>query len=847
MTQVIELSGDAAGLLRAMDQSIAKEKDHERQLGETAAAGSAAGDVLESAMADVAKSNDKVFAGILKDLRRAGPEGREMAKALQSHFADAGKAGYRSIGTVIDQLREIDPEAAAAADKAQAELNSIDDTVDFDSTLGELRGLGGEAAKIAAGITADMKAADAEAAGDMNEILDRLKQIDPTVEQSANRVRQELAEAARFSEGKFEGTLDKLRSMGPVGKKVAEGLKADLVGAGELAEESIDDVIATLRKIDPAAADAAKGIYTNLDDSAKKSDVSFKTFGVSAIRQITAVAGAYVSIQKAIDTVTGYLQEQDRLMERSLNRQIQLASAQQEASKNLAGLTVVERDELLQQAVPDISSATGFSDLTQITTAIGAAVSRGADSELAANAVLQSARVELNTPDNLDETAGGAVALALQTGLKDIRQSIALIQTTGTQSAVVDPGNLIETVPKAVGSAVATVRKQDREEASREGAALYAVVTQAGNDDKGTSSATFVTDLTARMGKFFGEFENELIDARSKIQKIDTKIAKGSDTEADRRDRAQLAEFVKVGQQVQKDLAGTSAFETLSGRIETLQQNPELRQQFVGEGFGEKQFSTFLTDIFDANSRTAQSFNSSTEAIQANAEFFELQAQQIASGTPQLALSNFQNRAKAAEASQDYRLVEDDALKSLREESVKALADSRPGFASFVGDTLEEYSISSGATAGSTAAEEAVGIINTLKGRQNILRRDGLTEQEAVQSERLQGQIDASRELLERLAPRLAVGSLSAAAERASDVSAKLEGGGNRRDAKYFQDFARQLERLASSVEKQNDLAEKNLKASETTAANTKPKLQPIDTNAALRGSAALSDARADL
>ncbi|MEP0344354.1 phage tail tape measure protein, partial [Rhodopirellula bahusiensis] len=320
MTQVIELSGDAAGLLRAMDQSIAKEKDHERQLGETAAAGSAAGDVLESAMADVAKSNDKVFAGILKDLRRAGPEGREMAKALQSHFADAGKAGYRSIGTVLDQLREIDPEAAAAADKAQAELNSIDDTVDFDSTLGELRGLGGEAAKIAAGISADMKAADAEAAGDMNEILDRLKQIDPTVEQSANRVRQELAEAARFSEGKFEGTLDKLRSMGPVGKKVAEGLKADLVGAGELAEESIDDVIATLRKIDPAAAAAAKKLYTEIDDASTKGKGSFADFRDSAVTDIKQIVGAYVGVNGVQAAIRGVIELNKKVLE--TNKQI---------------------------------------------------------------------------------------------------------------------------------------------------------------------------------------------------------------------------------------------------------------------------------------------------------------------------------------------------------------------------------------------------------------------------------------------------------------------------------------------------------------------------------------------
>ncbi|TWU15951.1 hypothetical protein [Allorhodopirellula heiligendammensis] len=732
MTTVITLTGDEAGLLRALDNAIAKEKKHEDQLSKTAATGKKTGDSLEHDFDQVAASNDKAFAGILRDLRRAGPEGRKTAAELQKHFAATGTAGYSSVSSIIDRLGDLDPAAAAAAEAITQELREADEKTRFDKSEAELKKLG------------------------------------------------------------------------------------------------------------PAA-----------DDAAKAGEQSFANFSKNAIASIGAVALSYVGIDKAVQSVTAYLKDQEDILDSALAKQLQLAKSQQEAAKNLAGLSVVQRDELLQKSVPQIAAQTGFSDLSQITTAIGAAVSRGATSEQAAEAVKQAARIDINTPDSLDETTAGAVALQLQTGLTDIRQAIALIETTGTQAAIVDPGALIESLPKAVGSAVATVRNQDREEASREAAALFAQVTQGGNDDKGNSSATFVTDLTSRLSKFFTGFEDELIDARSRIQNFDKKIAKGSDTEADRRDRQRLVEFVEVGQRVQQRSAGTSAFETLSGRIQTIQANPELERQLVGEGFGEKQFQTVLTDIFNAQSDLAQNFNKSFEVIQANTDFFEREAAQIASGTPQLVLANFLNKSEAGKASFEATNVEGATLAAIRDQVATTLKETRDGgIGDFVSSFTDETGIRSGAQfRGSTAAEESVDAINTLLGRLKFIERDGITTAEQPRADRINQQIQSVVDIIETQGANLADGSLGAASNRADELATTFARAGAESNAKFFNDLARKFDRVADAIEKQNALAtrtadatESTATATDTTAKNTKPK--PTDPNAAQRALIAADNSR---
>ncbi|MEM8910819.1 MAG: hypothetical protein AAGC97_03550 [Planctomycetota bacterium] len=231
--------------------------------------------------------------------------GGDAETAAQQVTAALASAGTRDDGLqqYLANLRELGPVAAHVADQIETKIAEADRQADFDNTLAELQALGGEAEAIAKGIADDMAEADREAAGDMNAVLDRLKQIDPTVAESATRVREELAEAARYSEGKFAETLDTLRGMGPVGRQVAEELKSELVAAGQVSERSIEDVVAELRKIDPAAGDAADAITNKIRNSTNKGKGFFRSLGESAVGQIQSIAGAYVGVQEAIQAV----------------------------------------------------------------------------------------------------------------------------------------------------------------------------------------------------------------------------------------------------------------------------------------------------------------------------------------------------------------------------------------------------------------------------------------------------------------------------------------------------------------------------------------------------------------
>ena len=64
-----------------------------------------------------------------------------------------------------------------------------------------------------------------------------------------------------------------------------------------------DHLITELEAINPKAADEAKKLKGHMDDAATGGKLSWRSFGTSAIGQITSISGAYLSIEKAIDIV----------------------------------------------------------------------------------------------------------------------------------------------------------------------------------------------------------------------------------------------------------------------------------------------------------------------------------------------------------------------------------------------------------------------------------------------------------------------------------------------------------------------------------------------------------------
>ncbi len=830
------------------------------EMKRTGEAGKFVGKGVSDSMAGVGANGKRSIDEIIASMERLSPEGAEQANRFKkewdavnhsNHFdavlaslGQLGEAGKFSANEIKRELSEADaqakfdttmmslqalgPEGQAQAEKIRNTFAEVDKQTKLDAMITQLREVGDEGAIVADRLRQELGQSAKDSSASMEEILEKIREIDPTAADAGNRIHKEMAASAEESKKELDKLIGKLKEMGPVGKRMADKLAEDFDKASTDAESDIGRIITKIKAIDPAVGTSAEKMRTHFENTEKKGTSTFANIATSAGTQLAGVLTAYTGLQEAIGSVNAYLVQQEQLLQSTLNTHIELAKAQQEASKNLAGLTAVQRSELLQNAVPDIAADTGFSDLPLLTTAIGASVSRGADAEQAESVTRQSARYNVNTPENIDETAGSAVALMNQTGLADPRQAIGLIGSTIKRAAIGDPEAITDAMPKAIGSSVATVRSQNPEEAAREASALFAVITQGGNDTKGASSATFQTDLTTRLGTFFSDFDNVLMDARSKIQKLE---AKKDPTLSDKRDLAQLQQFVAKGEEV-KPLQNPEAFTTLFGRIGLLQKVPELRQHFQKDEFGEKQFQTVKNDIFDATSKRAQELKQSYKEIHASVEFFEDQVKQITSGTPQLSLANYVNKGNADSEAQKMTDFDGATMAAMRETVATTLEETRSGgFRGYIESWRQEYGIEKGAAAGHTAVEESVHLMNNLRSRRGSLEAGGVTQSESVKIERIDREIEAMKTLLMQEAPRLDPQSFKPAYDTAVGMSAGFRANGNTADADFFRDLAITMKGIQTSLDRQNEIAERaanagdrTAEASVKTAANTVPK-----------------------
>lgn len=557
---------------------------------------------------------------------------------------------------------------------------------------------------------------------------------------------------------------------------------------------------------------AGARVGDKIKSGADKGTSAFKSFGKSVAGQISILAG----FQSGIQAVNGYLQDQVELLDNAAERQVSVAKAQQQAAKNLAGLAAVERSDLLKDTVAEITLG-GFSDPIAITTALGAVASTGvSDPATIANAVKQASRIETLTPEDLPTTASVAARIQSQTGLPDIRQAISLIETSGSQALIGEFPKLVDSLPRAVGALTATVKEQDPVEAARQAAALFSVVTQSGGDTEGKRSTTFAADFGNRLREFFVGLEDEQINARSKIELLDRKIAKGSDTEANRRDRERLQEFLDASK-------GLVDPKTLFGRIEAIQSDPALGRQLVGAGFGEKQFQVALKDLTEGTAEVKDALNNSFKTIQASAAFFEREVEELNSGTPQRRVANIQQRSLANIAAQEFTDTEGASLSLVRELVAKSLAATRSdevlkGTSQYLG----EVGISSGdilpggILPGSTAASEAFGGLGRLILRRNQLELDGITSREKLKIDRLESDISAITDLL-------ASGSIASSRDDLERILELAERGSSHRG------FAGQVMReLIEAIQESNnkviDAINEGNASNKITAENTTPR-----------------------
>lgn len=124
-----------------------------------------------------------------------------------------------------------------------------------------------------------------------------------TSQGSARQIAADNEAAANKSTASYNRIIRELRKQGPEGRKAAAEVERHLQATGTAGRRDMTSIVDELRRLDPAAAEATRKTEQHIDDAATKGQGAFARFGKSAIGQVTAIAGSFAGITKAIDLV----------------------------------------------------------------------------------------------------------------------------------------------------------------------------------------------------------------------------------------------------------------------------------------------------------------------------------------------------------------------------------------------------------------------------------------------------------------------------------------------------------------------------------------------------------------
>ena len=353
-----------------------------------------------------------------------------------------------------------------------------------------------------------------------------------------------------------------------------------------------------IRSSSKEAADAAKAAAKEQADAERQRQKHVD----SAIGSVTGLVAAYVSVHAAVSGLTQAHEILVTNQDKALAKAKELAAAQQEAAKNLAGNTPQAISKTLQTTVPEIQREALFADTAKITTALGSAASIVGE-ERARGVVTESARLTRFTPDQLQPTATATADIMAATGLDDAKQALALLASTGSVARPEELAKLAQGAAASVNAAIAAAPQQNKVDAAREGVALYAKLSKV--DPQGQSAATATTDFIRQISAAFADpklikerterienlrlsaTDNELAVESAKLKIQDTERTAGFFQPTDQTPEANTARL--KAQQAKQDLEqaelkrrrDTKELENLSviQRVTTGQGEPDAKRE----------------------------------------------------------------------------------------------------------------------------------------------------------------------------------------------------------------------------------------------------------------------------
>lgn len=549
--------------------------------------------------------------------------------------------------------------------------------------------------------------------------------------------------------------------------------------------------------------------FGKLGKDGKKSSDSIASAFEAGAKNLTSMVTGVAAVTAGVQVLSDVQQKFVEQMKASLALVKDLATAQQEAAKNLAGNDEKTISDALTKTVPEIAKSTSFSDLSKITTALGSSASIVGEDK-ARSAVEVSAQLTRFKKDDLQSTATSTADIMKAAQISG-KEAMSLLLTSGAVARPEELPKLAGGASRAIYAGVDASPTQAPVEAAKDTAALFAVFSKV--DKKGESAATATIqmidllretfnptrddkakrdDRIAELLKeqsvtaeeqvaidraMFNVQQKELIakrldpnDKRAGAQDIRLDLAEANASLV----RAQKAAGIGDKEteelrrlQLQKNLAANDPG-TLRGRMQAIQQSPELLRTAEANLKGEAAFKSIAQGFFDPNSIHMKGLNDAFNSVTTDTAKYDDALKSMETTTQQkLALAgekadtaNAVKNFKDAET-QTYATVDDIVQKALKDNpntGVNALTESLSGVlykAVTLGQGSTEPSVSSMALSPENAIQSA---ILTLKDRQVDVGdwatsdRSQMSKPARDKIESLQGSIDALEQMAKSMA-----------------------------------------------------------------------------------------------
>lgn len=461
----------------------------------------------------------------------------------------------------------------------------------------------------------------AMAAGDERRLKARLAALEQEA-QSQSKLR--AMEAQRMGElGRQRYEDRELRMQGlRLQERLTEGIRISAQEMRQLPALTKEQV-AALTGLPAPAEKAAKATRTMAESA---------SLGLGSLRGMVA---GWVSIGSAIQFATRLVEEYDARMQRIRGTNLSLAEQQATFIRQAAGESPVAMQAAMAD-IPAMAQRTKFGDPAALQGALNKALAAyGGDIPAALGAVEAAAPLGRGSQAEVEALSVAGLSLAKSTGRTDPKWNIGLAGLIGKFARPEDPSLQARNIGQALARA-APYSQGDRERISREGGAVYAAMTQMGEDVTGEEAAGAYYRVQQQMREFIGKWGME---------------------------------------DPQYPLA----------RIKLLRDNPDLAREFMEHAeFGHQRFkSTFEEFLFSPETSPANKFLAAGVAGIGKgdpAAVYEEQKRMLETATPQL---RQQVRSKEGEATQK--------VADLRKTSKALRAEAKTSFDKAIADTRGYY------------------------------------------------------------------------------------------------------------------------------------------------------------